>query len=118
MFLLILYESEISSGKFSILAWAENESSEDILRNEGFHTIFALFCPLFFKTIRKLTDFFDALHQFNGKNSDSRPIYTNIQKSDFKDINGELSEICGLAKKLNATQANMGGSQLCKSYAA
>ena len=55
-----------------------------------------------FVTILKLTEFFEALTKSNE--------YL-IDKSDVINFDGELDEICGLKKKLNATLVNMGRSE-------
>ena len=62
------------------------------------HKIF----KILFVTILKLTEFFEAL---------TKSYEYLIDKSDVINFDGELDEICGLKKKLNATLVNMGRSE-------
>ena len=57
---------------------------------------------ILFVTILKLTEFFEAL---------TKSYEYLIDKSDVINFDGELDEICGLKKKLNATLVNMGRSE-------
>ena len=104
--MLISYESDPISEKFSFSTWAEAGSSEDILQNEGFKlklsTVLLTLLKILFVTILKLTEFFEALTKSNE--------YL-IDKSNVINFDGELNEICGLKKKFNATLVNMGRSE-------
>ena len=62
---------------------------------------------ILFATILKLTEFFEAMYKFHEGR-----YQTNVRDIRFiSGINGELGQICGLAKKINSTLANMGKSQ-------
>lgn len=60
-----------------------------------------------FATISKLTEFFEAMFKFHEGRYQK-----NVRDMRFiSSMNGELGQICGLAKKINSTLANMGQSQ-------
>ena len=62
---------------------------------------------ILFATILKLTEFFDAIYKFHeGRNQKKNPEFNFISGR-----NDEFGQICGLAKKINSTLANMGQSQ-------
>ena len=59
---------------------------------------------IIFAAILKLTEFFEAMYKFNEKGYQTK--YREL--SVTSGINGEFGQICGLAKKINSTLANMG----------